>query len=84
MKIGFIGLGNMGAPMARNLVKAGHDLVVYDVVEANMNKLAQANKDKVTIATSLFSLISSKVEIIITMLPTSKEVKSVCKWIDID
>ena len=77
MKIGFIGLGNMGAPMARNLVKAGHDLVVYDVVEANMNKLAQANKDKVTIATSLFSLISSKVEIIITMLPTSKEVKSV-------
>jgi 3-hydroxyisobutyrate dehydrogenase len=77
MKIGFIGLGNMGAPMARNLVKAGHDLVVYDVVEANMNKLAQANKNKVTIATSLFSLISSKVEIIITMLPTSKEVKSV-------
>ena len=67
----------MGAPMARNLVKAGHDLVVYDVVEANMNKLAQANRDKVTIATSLFSLIFSKVEIIITMLPTSKEVKSV-------
>ena len=62
MKIGFIGLGNMGAPMARNLVKAGHDLVVYDVVEAHTNKLAQANKDKVTIATSLFSLTSSKVE----------------------
>ncbi|HSG37481.1 MAG TPA: NAD(P)-binding domain-containing protein, partial [Paracoccaceae bacterium] len=30
MKIGFIGLGNMGAPMAANLVKAGHDVVGYD------------------------------------------------------
>ncbi len=77
MKIGFIGLGNMGVPMARNLVKAGHDLVVYDVVEANIKKLAQANRGDVTTATSLFSLISSKVEIIITMLPASKEVKSV-------
>ena len=31
MKIGFIGLGNMGAPMARNLIKAGHDLLGFDV-----------------------------------------------------
>ena len=30
MDIGFIGLGNMGAPMARRLVAAGHKLVVYD------------------------------------------------------
>ena len=42
-----------------------------------MKKLAQANMGKVTVATSLFSLISSEVEIIITMLPASKEVKSV-------
>ena len=32
MKIGFVGLGHMGAPMARNLLKAGHSLVVFDVV----------------------------------------------------
>ena len=32
MKITFIGLGNMGAPMARNLLKAGHPLTVYDLV----------------------------------------------------
>jgi len=31
MRIGFIGLGNMGGPMALNLIKAGHTLVVYDV-----------------------------------------------------
>ena len=30
MKVGFIGLGIMGKPMSKNLVKAGHDLVVYD------------------------------------------------------
>jgi 3-hydroxyisobutyrate dehydrogenase-like beta-hydroxyacid dehydrogenase len=30
MKVGFIGLGNMGAGMSRNLIKAGHDLIVYN------------------------------------------------------
>ena len=33
MRIGFIGLGIMGKPMAKNLLKAGHELVVFDVVE---------------------------------------------------
>ncbi|MEN8739443.1 MAG: NAD(P)-binding domain-containing protein, partial [Phaeobacter gallaeciensis] len=32
MKIGFIGLGNMGGPMAANLVKAGHDVTAFDLV----------------------------------------------------
>ena len=32
MHLGFLGLGNMGAPMARNLLKAGHQLTVYDPV----------------------------------------------------
>ena len=33
MKIGFIGLGIMGKPMAKNLIKAGHELVVTDIVK---------------------------------------------------
>jgi len=34
MRIGFIGLGNMGGPMANNMIKAGHALTVYDVRQA--------------------------------------------------
>jgi lactate dehydrogenase-like 2-hydroxyacid dehydrogenase len=41
-KIGFIGLGNMGAHMARNLIKAGHQLVVFDLSADATNALAQA------------------------------------------
>ena len=33
MKIGFIGLGIMGKPMAKNLLKAGHEIVCFDIVE---------------------------------------------------
>lgn len=39
MKIGFIGLGIMGKPMAKNLMKAGHELVVYDVIAANVDNV---------------------------------------------
>ena len=39
MKIGFIGLGNMGAPMARNLIKAGHELIGFDVVPINVEDM---------------------------------------------
>ncbi|WP_372610843.1 NAD(P)-binding domain-containing protein, partial [Halomonas sp.] len=39
MKIAFIGLGNMGAPMATNLVRAGHEVHVFDLVEAAMQTL---------------------------------------------
>ena len=39
-KIAFIGLGHMGLPMARNLLKAGHDLRVYDLVQAAVDELA--------------------------------------------
>ncbi len=40
--IGFIGLGNMGAHMARNLLKAGHSVVVYDLNQAAIDSLKQA------------------------------------------
>ena len=43
-RIGFIGLGFMGKPMARNLMKAGYEVTVYDIVgEAEINKRKRAN-----------------------------------------
>ena len=41
MKIGFIGLGIMGKPMVRNLMKAGHELIVYDVVRSNVDEVVK-------------------------------------------
>ena len=40
--VGFIGLGNMGGPMATNLVKAGHAVTVFDLVAESCNQLHQA------------------------------------------
>jgi 3-hydroxyisobutyrate dehydrogenase len=40
MKIAFIGLGNMGAPMARNLIKAGHSLNLFDLNKTVLAELA--------------------------------------------
>lgn len=42
--IGFIGLGNMGAPMAENLLKAGHQVKVFDLNQAACEKLAQQGR----------------------------------------
>ena len=39
-KIGFIGIGNMGAPMARNLIKAGHSVTAFDLSEAALSAIA--------------------------------------------
>ncbi len=39
MKIGFIGLGIMGKPMSKNLIKAGHELTVFDIVESAVKEL---------------------------------------------
>ena len=41
MKIGFIGLGSMGLPMARNLLDAGHELVVYNRTRSRADELAR-------------------------------------------
>ena len=72
MKVGFIGLGIMGKPMCRNLIKAGYDLVVMD-------KNQEATKAFETIATIAQSPreVASLVEVIITMLPNSPHVKDV-------
>jgi 2-hydroxy-3-oxopropionate reductase len=71
MRIGFIGLGIMGKPMARNLLKAGYELVVYDILDAPVKELAQAGAK----AGSSPKDVSSQCELIITMLPNSPHVK---------
>ena len=60
MKIGFIGLGNMGAPMAANLAAAGHDVAGFDV--------AQTIADGVSVATSAAAAATGR-DVVITMLP---------------
>lgn len=71
-KIGFIGLGIMGKPMAKNLLKAGHELVVFDLNEAPVKELVAAgakaganNKD-----------VAAQTDVIITMVPNSPHVKA--------
>jgi 3-hydroxyisobutyrate dehydrogenase len=73
MKIAFIGLGNMGGPMARNLVKAGHALTVFDVVKANVDALAALGAVPAASAKDA----AAQGELVITMLPSSPHVKSV-------
>ena len=63
--IGFIGLGNMGGPMAANLVKAGHKVVAFDLVGALRN---QAKSDGAAIADSAPAAVKGA-EVVITMLP---------------
>ena len=72
-KIGFIGLGNMGAPMAGNLVKKGHTVVGFDIVPANV-KAAVARG--VAAAASAAEAVAAS-EIVVTMLPAGKHVLDV-------
>jgi len=71
--IAFIGLGNMGGPMAANLVKAGHKVVAFDLVEASRN---QARSDGAVIAESAPAAVKSA-EVVVTMLPAGRHVLSV-------
>lgn len=60
MKIAFIGLGNMGAPMAANLVAAGHDVTGFDVAGVSVDGVAQADSGPEAV---------NGAEVVITMLP---------------
>lgn len=73
MKIGFIGLGIMGKPMSKNLLKAGHELVVCDVVKAAVDEVTAAGAE----AAATPKDVAKQVEIVITMLPNSPHVKQV-------
>lgn len=73
MKIGFIGLGIMGKPMCRNLLRAGFDVTVLTHKESVMDELAREGAIK---AGSIAELAESS-DIIITMLPDSPQVREV-------
>jgi 3-hydroxyisobutyrate dehydrogenase len=73
--IAFIGLGNMGGPMAANLVKAGHKVQGFDLVQASKDA---SKADGVGIAASATDAVKGA-EIVITMLPAGKHVLTVWK-----
>ncbi len=70
MKVGFVGLGIMGKPMCRNLMKAGHQLTVFDIVPSAVAEVAGAGAATAGSAREA----ASKAEITITMLPDGPDV----------
>lgn len=74
MKIGFIGLGIMGKPMSKNILKAGHELVVYDFNEAAREDLRQLGAK----VAENSGKVAEECSIIITMVPNSPHVREVC------
>ncbi|WP_407926379.1 2-hydroxy-3-oxopropionate reductase [Gehongia tenuis] len=73
MKIGLIGLGIMGKPMAKNILKAGHSLMVYDINRAAMDEVAAAGAQPAKDGRE----IGASCDVILTMLPNSPQVKEV-------
>jgi 3-hydroxyisobutyrate dehydrogenase len=72
-QIGFIGLGNMGLPMAQNLIKAGHPVCGYDVSAAALDRFSAAGG----IAVRSLDVASMGVDLVITMLPAREQVREV-------
>ncbi|RKT34540.1 3-hydroxyisobutyrate dehydrogenase [Roseovarius halotolerans] len=68
MKIGFIGLGNMGGPMAANLAKAGHEVTGFDTAGVAIEGVASADSAKAA---------ASGAEVVITMLPNGQILRAV-------
>ena len=73
-KIAFIGVGNMGNPMAQNLLNSGKKITIFDVSKEMM---VQAKKQGLSTSDSINSLINDEVSIVITMLPEGKHSKEV-------
>lgn len=72
MKIGFVGLGIMGRPMAKNLVKAGHELVVFDFNKEAIADLVSCG----AAAAETGKEVAAQVEVVITMVPNSPHVRA--------
>jgi 3-hydroxyisobutyrate dehydrogenase len=72
-RIGFIGLGNMGLPMAINLIKAGHAVTGFDLVSGLLDKLAEAGGKVAATAGDA----ARGAEVVITMLPAGEHVRQV-------
>ncbi|MEQ1866120.1 MAG: 3-hydroxyisobutyrate dehydrogenase, partial [Micropepsaceae bacterium] len=73
MRIGFIGLGNMGGPMAANLVKAGHQVSVFDMSKAAIEKVTAAG----AAAAASANAAAADAEVVVTMLPAGQHVRQV-------
>ena len=73
-KIGFIGIGNMGGPMAANLIKAGFDVTVYD---SDKRRLADFTKTHGGTAAGSLAELGKGADIVIAMLPTGPIVRAV-------
>ena len=71
-KIGFVGLGIMGKPMAKNLLKAGYDLTVFDINQEAVNEVVAAGG----VAAKTAKDVAAQSEAVITMLPNSPHVKT--------
>src|SRR5580700_10351448 len=72
-QIGFIGLGNMGLPMAQSLIKAGHPVCGYDLSAAALDQFGAVGG----IAVRSLDVASMGVEVVITMLPAREQVREV-------
>lgn len=73
MKIGFIGLGIMGKPMCKNLIKTGYDIVV----SSSKNETNQELKQAGATVLNTYKELASTSDVVITMVPNSPEVKAV-------
>ena len=71
-KIAFIGIGNMGLPMAKNLMNAGKQVKVFDVSSSMIDK---AKKENLRTVENIYSLIEKDLSFVITMLPEVKTLK---------
>ncbi len=73
MKVGFVGVGMMGGPMCRNVLKGGHEVVVYDL---NPDALARVAGSRTTVAASP-KAVAEQVSIVFTSLPMPADVEQV-------
>jgi 2-hydroxy-3-oxopropionate reductase len=72
-KIGFVGIGIMGFPMAKNLIKAGYPLIIYDLNEQALSNMVSEGTDR----GESCAHVAKNCDIIITMLPNSPDVEKV-------
>ncbi|HEX2923176.1 MAG TPA: NAD(P)-dependent oxidoreductase [Chloroflexota bacterium] len=73
MKLGFVGLGNMGCPIALNLIRAGHDLTVFDLSAGAVQRLVAAG----AIAADSAAAVAEAGEIVLSSLPNPAAVEAV-------
>ena len=73
-RIGFIGLGNMGLPMARNLIKAGHQVTGFDVSKAGVDGIGERRRYG---APQSAAQACADADVVITMLPAGQHVRAV-------